>query len=132
MRMLLLISAAGFLAACNPPSNDEPGQFETIALSVIENPACVFTPIDSEGVAFATYQDNPDFMAVARFGGETIKLVPREIPSFDGDTFDVTYDVIDYLKWQIRVTSDNGVGDMRLLQDGQPTEIALDITGSCP
>ena len=70
MRMLLLISAAGFLAACNPPSNDEPGQFETIALSVIENPACVFTPIDSEGVAFATYQDNPDFMAVARFGGE--------------------------------------------------------------
>ena len=54
MRALLLISA-GLLAACNPPTNDEPPQFETIALDVIDNPACVFNPADgTEGVAFAT------------------------------------------------------------------------------
>jgi hypothetical protein len=70
-------------------------------------------------------------MGVARFGGETIKLAPREIPTFDGNSFDVTYDVIDYLKWQIRVTSDDGVGSMRLIRDAQPTNVTLDITGSC-
>ena len=131
MRALFFLSA-GLLVACNPPVNNAPGQFETIAFGTISNPDCVFTPVgESDGVAFATYQDNPDYMAVARYKGETIKLVPREVPNFEGATFDVTYDVVDYLKWQIRVASEDGVGEMRLFQDGQPTEIAQQITGSC-
>ena len=131
MRALFFLSA-GLLVACNPPVDRTQGQFETIAPGTISNPDCVFTPADdSEGVAFATYQDNPDHMAVARYKGETIKLVPREVPTFEADTFDVTYDVVNYLKWQIRVTSVNGVGEMRLLQDSQETDIAQQITGSC-
>lgn len=138
MRALYLVGAIA-LVGCNPPVNNDPGQFETIPLATIENPACVFNPVIDETVeatssievAFATYQDNPDYMAVARYKGETLKLVPREVPSFDQNTFDVTYDVVDYLKWQIRVTSADGAGEMRLLQDGQPSDTALAIRGGC-
>lgn len=131
MRYLLLITA-GLLVACNPSPDSGQGGFETIALDIIDSPNCVFTPVgEDEGVAFATYADNLDNMAVARYKGETIKLVPKEVPTFDGNTFDVTYEVIDYLKWQVRARSDDGTGELQLIRDGEVTNITLPIEGSC-
>ncbi|MGB6230011.1 MAG: hypothetical protein WBF53_07780 [Litorimonas sp.] len=131
MRGIILLGALA-LMACNPPTRDGAGGFETISASVIDTPRCVFTPADgSEGIAFATYRDNPDFMAVVRYKGETLKLVPREAPVFDGETFDITYEVIDYLKWQVRAVSEDGVGAIRLVRDGVETGTTLDMVGSC-
>ncbi|GHA82314.1 hypothetical protein GCM10009069_01810 [Algimonas arctica] len=123
------------LSACNRPSGDLTGTFETLLLATIENPGCVFrsaeTPEDDEAVIFATYAGNLDYIAVTRFKGETIKLVPKEVPDMSTDTFDVTYEVIDYLRWQVRAVVDNGIGELRLIQNGEPTDIVSPMIGSC-
>jgi hypothetical protein len=135
MKRLVVISAlisALILVACNPTVDDSLGVFEAIDPALLPDVACVFEPADgSEGVLFATYKDNPDYLAVARYKSETIKLVPREEPVFEGDTFDVTYEVIDYLKWQVRAEAVNGEGGLTLIRDGVPTDITADMIGSC-
>ncbi|MEL7232337.1 MAG: hypothetical protein AAGJ85_07495 [Pseudomonadota bacterium] len=131
MKRMFVIAALA-LAACNPTVDSSQGAFETIDEAVLQDVACVFRPADgTEGVFFATYADNPDFLAVARYKNETIKLVPREVPVFDGDTFDITYEVIDYLKWQVRAEAVDGEGGLTLIQDGTATDITADMIGSC-
>jgi hypothetical protein len=124
------------LSACSRPSPAElTGEFETLSLRTIEAPKCVFRAADrmddDEAVIFATYDGNLDHIAVTRYKGETIKLVPKEVPDLSSDTFDVTYEVIDYLNWQVRATSVDGIGQLELIQRGEPTEVASLMIGSC-
>lgn len=157
LNFLGIISFTAFcLVACNPPVDETPGAFETIPETTIADPDCLFrvgnsafeetqpdevqadagiaeedVTIDPNGIVFATYRDNPDFLAVARFKGETIKLAPKEIPEFEGDTFDVTYDVIEYRKWQIRAVSQQGEGELRLIRNNVVTDVSIAMQGSC-
>jgi hypothetical protein len=109
------------LSACSRPSPAElTGDFETLSLRTIEAPKCVFRAADrmddDEAVIFATYDGNLDHIAVTRYKGETIN---------------VTYEVIDYLNWQVRATSVDGIGQLELIQRGEPTEVASLMIGSC-
>lgn len=130
------IAALIALSACSRPTATElTGTFETLSLATIEEPGCVFrafeTPEDDDAVVFATYEGNLDHIAVARFKGETIKLVPKDVPDISVDTFDVTYEVIDYLRWQVRASADNGIGELRLIQNGEQTDVVSAMIGGC-
>ncbi|MGJ8559863.1 MAG: hypothetical protein ACSHX3_06470 [Litorimonas sp.] len=132
-----VIAGLTALSACSRPTSAEMiGTFETLSLATIEKPGCVFRTAESaEGddnaVVFATYEGNLDYIAVTRFKGETIKLVPKEVPDLSDDTFDVTYEVIDYLRWQVRASADNGIGELRLIQNGEETDVVSAMIGSC-
>ena len=132
MKRLALIPLIA-LAACNPPVDDTPGEFETFSASLIADAGCRFAPVGGDGDAllFATYADNPDHLAVAKFKGETLKLVPREPQPMDTDSFDILYEVVDYLKWQVRASSVDGVGELRLVRDGEATDRRVAMQGSC-
>lgn len=131
----IFVLALVALSACSRPAVELTGDFETLSLATIEAPGCVFhqaeAPNDDDAILFATYLGNLDHIAVVRFKGETIKLVPKETPDLSSDTFDVTYEVIDYLNWQVRAESDNGVGQLQLIQKGEPTAIITPMSGSC-
>lgn len=131
----LAVLALVALSACSRPVTELAGDFETLSLATMEAPGCVFhtadAPDDDEAILFATYLGNLDHIAVVRFKGETIKLVPKEVPDLSSDTFDVTYEVIDYLNWQVRVVSEGGMGQLQLIQKGQPTAIITPMIGSC-
>lgn len=139
IRALLPVAVIAGLTALSACSRPEPaemkGTFETLSLATLEEPGCVFrafeTPEDDDAVVFATYAGNLDHIAVARFKGETIKLVPKEVPDLSVDTFDVTYEVIDYLRWQVRASVDNGIGELRLIQNGETTDVVSAMIGSC-
>lgn len=132
---LALITAMTVLSACSRPAIDLTGTFETISLGTIEEPGCVFRQADAtdddEAVLFVTYDGNLDHIAVVRYKGETIKLVPKEVPDLTDDTFDVMYEVIDYLNWQVRAEVTDGIGQIQLLQKGEPTSILSSMVGSC-
>lgn len=130
------MAALTALSACSRPSPAElTGEFETLSLGKIEAPKCVFRAADrmddDEAVIFATYDGNLDHIAVTRYRGETIKLVPKEVPNLSSDTFDVTYEVIDYLNWQVRATAVDGIGQLQLIQSGEPTDVTSLMIGSC-
>lgn len=131
----LLTALIGLSACSRPAAAEMTGDFETLSLALIENPACVFrqadAPDDDDAILFATYAGNLDHIAVVRFKSETIKLVPKEIPDMTVDTFDVTYEVIDYLNWQVQATATDGVGQLQLFQKGEPTSVVTLMRGSC-
>lgn len=106
-KALLVIALVALSACSRPTATVMTGTFETLSLGTIETPGCVFrandTPQNSDEILFATYFGNLDHIAVARFKGETIKLVPKEVPDLTTDGLDITYEVIDYLKWQVRL-----------------------------
>lgn len=133
---VVLLSALTALSACSRPSAAEmTGNFETLSLALIENPACVFRLADAadddDAILFATYAGNLDDIAVVRFKNETIKLVPKKVPDMTVDTFDVRYEVIDYLNWQVQATATDGVGQLQLFQKGEPTAVVTPMRGSC-
>ena len=131
--MSLMALALLSLAACTPPVDDTPGVFETFDAALIADAGCRFSPVDggADALLFATYAGNPDHLAVAKFKGETLKLVPKEPQPMDADTFDITYEVIDYLRWQVRASAMDGVGELQLVRDGEPTDRRAAMTGSC-
>lgn len=107
----LYVIAAGLLAACNPPVSDAPGAFEGLMVERVQPAHCIFTAPDStdtDQALFITRKDDPADMAYVRFKGETLKLVPETVPDFSGEALDVTYDVLDYLDWKVRVTAVRG------------------------
>jgi hypothetical protein len=134
---IAILASLVALSACSRPTPAEmTGAFETLSLATIEKPECVFRTAESaEGddnaVVFATYKGNLDYIGVTRFKGETIKLVPKEVPDLSDDTFDVTYEVIDYLRWQVRAVVNNGIGELRLIQNGEETDVVSAMIGSC-
>jgi hypothetical protein len=133
---IVVLSALTALSACSRPAPAEmTGDFETLSLATIENPGCVFHQADAadedDAIVFATYAGNLDHIAVVRFKGETIKLVPKVIPDMTVDTFDVTYEVIDYLNWQVQATATDGVGQLQLIQRDEPTAVVTEMRGSC-
>lgn len=123
------------LSACSRPATELTGDFETLSLATIDAPGCVFHTAegldDDNAILFVTYLGNLDHIAVVRFKGETIKLVPKEVPDMTTDTFDVTYEVIDYLNWQVQAVSEDGRGQLQLIQKGEPTAIITPMIGSC-
>lgn len=132
---VVLIALTALSACSRPVAAEMSGDFETLSLSTIESPACVFhladTPDNDDAILFATYAGNLDHIAVVRFKGETIKLVPKAIPDLSVDTFDVTYEVIDYLNWQVQATATDGVGQLQLIQKGVATAVVTPMRGSC-
>ena len=138
MKRLTLIFGAA-LAACNPPVDATTGEFEEFSLDRVQPVGCVFTALgwgDPGMAVFATREGDLDHMAYVRFKGETLKLVPREVPDFSGENIDVTYDVVDYLKWKVRLNVQvfepktrpvTYSGDLKF--EGLDAEVA--IVGSC-
>jgi len=138
MKRALALTAMA-LCACQPPVDETQGAFETFPVARVQPTECVFTAVDAadaEMALFVTRKDDLDHMGYARFKGETLKLVPREVPDLSGETIDVTYEVIDYLKWKVRVQAETTNWETRpTTYTGQisllDTDISVPITGVC-
>lgn len=134
MKRILVITAAA-LCACQPPVDETQGAFETFPVARVQPTECVFKAVDAADTMmalFVTRKDDLDHMGYARFKGETLKLVPREVPDLSGETIDVTYEVVDYLKWKVRVeatqqTDASYAGSISLLG----SDVSAQITGRC-
>lgn len=143
MKRVVLIGTTALLTACQPPSDDTPGVFEPFDAARIPATGCAFVAdgaTDQTALMFATREGNPDFMAHVQFKGELLKLVPREVPDFDSGALDITYDVVDYLKWKVRLLAEpTGTGpdsqgydgSLTLLRDGTELMTSADIYGEC-
>jgi len=135
MKRALTLTAAIALCACQPPVDETLGAFEAFPVARVQPTECVFTAVDaadSEIALFVTRKDDLDHMGYARFKGETLKLVPREVPDLSGETIDVTYEVVDYLKWKVRVeatrqTDASYTGSISLLG----SDVSAQVTGRC-
>ena len=143
MRRLLLICAAFGLTACQPPADDTPGVFEPFNAARVADAGCAFFAdgTDSQDqYMFATRQGDPDHIALAQFKGELLKLVPPAVPSFDGGALDITYDVLDYLNWKVRLQAEptgqdaqsvGYDGSLTLSRDDSTITTRADIYGEC-
>jgi hypothetical protein len=133
----LFVVLAASLAACQPTGDQTPAQFETFALDRVQPVGCAFVGSDMDfsevgEVLFATRDGDPDFTAYARYGGETLRLMPRTTPAKADIRYDITYDVVDYLNWEIRVLADrrpDGLYDGTMTLLGKDSEVS--IIGRC-
>ncbi len=132
-RMIVIFAVA--LCACQPPVDETSGTFETFSVARVQPTECVFTPIgapDSDEPLFVTRKGDLNHMGYVRYKDETLKLLPRVVPNSSSATIDMSYDVIDYLKWTVRLEAarqDDGSYTGSLSLAG--TEVSANVTGSC-
>ncbi|MEM7729175.1 MAG: hypothetical protein AAF311_07855 [Pseudomonadota bacterium] len=146
MKRLLLapfvLVPMALLTACQPPVDTAPGTFEPFDVARVGQTHCVFDAVDAdgEGALFATRMSDENDMAHVQYKGEFLKLVPRVPPTFDAEPLDVTYDVVDYIKWRVRVQVDpvesgpehtDYEGTLTLLREGSDSLATADVRGSC-
>ncbi|GLQ20171.1 hypothetical protein ACFFUB_03485 [Algimonas porphyrae] len=143
MRGFLIIAAMAGLTACQPPADDTPGMFEPFAATRVADAACMFFAdgdASQDQYMFATREDDVDHIAYVQFKGELLKLIPRDVPDFAGEPLDVTYDVLDYLNWKVRLQAeptgtDAGSagydGSLTLMLDSSELSTSADIYGEC-
>ncbi|MGB3457186.1 MAG: hypothetical protein WBG08_11995 [Litorimonas sp.] len=100
------------VAACVPQRADVGEKtFETFEAGGLQL-ACTFYPADAEiedvapearPLLFATLRDDPSNEARVRYGGERLRLVPRQELDATGVPLDTVYAVIDYTDYDVRV-----------------------------
>ncbi|WP_298917699.1 hypothetical protein [uncultured Algimonas sp.] len=142
MRLFKLGLLAAALTACQPPIDATVGELEPFDVTRVGQTHCVFDGenANGDGALFATRMADENDMAHVQFKGEFLKLVPRTRPDFDGGPLDITYDVVDYLKWRVRLEAtplSSGVehtryeGTLTLLREGSDSLATAAIIGDC-